>query len=81
MYYLVQKEYLGLIGGNSVEKNARNILKRVFAKPIRQEINFTGKSGKVAFKNLQIYECLKGMHVLIITVKHSVLFNLHDLTF
>jgi len=56
--------YLSLVGGPTGEKNTRKILKTLFDGGLRKEINFTGRGNKTAFKDLKLYNVLKGNQII-----------------
>ena len=52
--FITQVKYLSRLGGLNVQKIVHGILKRLFHQEISEQINLTGRNGKIAFKPMQL---------------------------
>jgi hypothetical protein len=62
----VQCRYLGAIGGKDLTESTRRIMRRVITNSVARQINFAGRGGKKAIRDMKLLQVIIGNKAVVL---------------
>ena len=61
---MYQVRYLGAIGGKDANETTRRIMRSLMTNSVAERVNFVGRGGKKAIKEMKLLQAIIGIHLI-----------------